>query len=254
MTDVPSEAAVRITTEALLMEGPGASTSGRGSRSGSPTRASWRRSPRRPNPGRAPEPSTCFPGEWEVLALVDGDHDVRGMAQAIGRSEFEVAKTLFGLESAGVVTLRDPGPVARADRPGSAQLVELTARVEDALTRRELEEARAAAERAATLFPHDPGAHVLLGRVHLAAARPGEAADAFRRALRQDPLLAPRTGCLGTPRGRGALHRGGRRLGPLGTSRAGLRTELVRRPDVHRAQDAAQTLAEARAAGDGLDG
>src|SRR2546428_197937 len=50
-----------------------------------------------------------LPPEWEVLALIDGQRDVRAVAAALGRSDFDVAKTLFGLESAGLVVLTDPG-------------------------------------------------------------------------------------------------------------------------------------------------
>jgi len=254
VTDVPTEAKVRIPTEVLLMEGARRIDE-------------WSRIEKRvphlgtvatlappPEPGSSAGTLDLLPAEWEVLTLVDGEHDVRAMAQALGHSEFEVAKTLFGLESAGVVTLRDPGP-ARSDSAGSAQLVELTARVEDALTRREPEEARAAAERAANLFPHDPGAHVLLGRAHLAAARPGDAAGAFRRALRLDPLLVPAHRLLGH-----ALAAAGRFTEAVEVWDQWERlaqdseAELVRLPDVHRARLAAQTLAEVRAAGDGLDG
>src|SRR5882757_7588411 len=44
-----------------------------------------------------------LPPEWEMLAMIDGERDVRGIAAELGRSDFEVAKTLFGLESAGVI-------------------------------------------------------------------------------------------------------------------------------------------------------
>src|SRR5207247_298436 len=67
----------------------------------------------------APPPSDgggeldLLPPEWEVLAAVDGQRDVRAIARELGRSEFDVAKTLFGLESAGVVVLADPGTLRR---------------------------------------------------------------------------------------------------------------------------------------------
>ena len=47
--------------------------------------------------------------EWEVLAMIDGEQDLRAIAATLGRSEFDVAKTVFGLHSAGVVRLHDPG-------------------------------------------------------------------------------------------------------------------------------------------------
>jgi len=55
------------------------------------------------------------PDEWSVLAVIDGERDVREVASAIGRPEFEVAKTIFGLAAAGVVGLEQPHrPVAAA--------------------------------------------------------------------------------------------------------------------------------------------
>src|SRR5205809_1241649 len=49
------------------------------------------------------------------------------------------------------------------------------ARAEDALARRDLEEARGVAEQAAGVHPHDPAVHLLLGRLALA---PGRSLDA----------------------------------------------------------------------------
>src|SRR5438034_327520 len=123
-----------------------------------------------------------------LLALGDGQRDLRTIASELGRSDFEVAKTLFGLESAGLVALVDPGTVKRERSTITSDLAELVARAEDALERRELEPARALAEQAAGVQPHDPTVHLLLGRIDLAAGR-AAAVDELRRALRLDPLL-----------------------------------------------------------------
>jgi tetratricopeptide (TPR) repeat protein len=130
-----------------------------------------------------------LPPEWEVLALIDGERDVRALAAALGRSDFDVAKTLFGLESAGVIVLLDPG-TARRGRPGAAVgVAELVAKAEQALQAKDFGAAGAAAEEAASLQPHDPTVHLLLGRLHLAQGRAPGAADELRRTLRLDPLL-----------------------------------------------------------------
>src|SRR5881296_196913 len=193
-TKVPTELTVRIPVEALLMEGARRIDE-------------WSRIENRiPHvgvvPSLAPPPEggggelDLLPPEWEVLALIDGERSVRGLAQELGRSDFEVAKTLFGLESAGVVVLVDPG--TRRERvTTAAELAELAGRAEDALARRDLEQARATAEQAVALYPHDATVHLLLGRIHLAAMRPPEAVEELRRALRLDPLLAAAHRLLG---------------------------------------------------------
>jgi hypothetical protein len=181
LTDLTAEATVRISTEALLMEGARRIDE-------------WARIEKRvPHLGVVPTyaPSMqggdldLLPPEWEVLALIDGDRDLRAIAATLARSDFDIAKTLFGLESAGLITLVDPGtaPRGRSSAPDAAVLV---AEAEEAFGRHDLDRARAAAERAAVVQPHDPAVHLLLGRVHLEAGRPGEAVDELRRALRLD--------------------------------------------------------------------
>ncbi|HEY3285874.1 MAG TPA: DUF4388 domain-containing protein [Gemmatimonadaceae bacterium] len=55
-----------------------------------------------------------LPGEWEVLTMIDGERDLRRMAVDLARSEFDVAKIVYGLVSTGVVSLREPDRRARA--------------------------------------------------------------------------------------------------------------------------------------------
>src|SRR6266851_3810185 len=110
-TDLPTDAVVRIPTEALLMEGARRIDE-------------WSRIEGRiPHLGVVPmlaPPQDAsegeldlLPPEWEMLAMINGERDVRGIASELGRSDFEVAKTLFGLESAGVIVLSDPGTTKR---------------------------------------------------------------------------------------------------------------------------------------------
>src|SRR2546422_2142356 len=112
LSEVPAESAVRIPTEALLMEGARRIDE-------------WARIEKRlPHLGVVPAFAAAqagsegdldlLPPEWEVLALIDGQRDVRAVAAALGRSDFDVAKTLFGLESAGLVVITDPGTQPRA--------------------------------------------------------------------------------------------------------------------------------------------
>ena len=187
---VPTEVTVRIPVEALLMEGARRIDE-------------WSRIENRiPHvgvvPSLAPPPEggggelDLLPPEWEVLALIDGQRSVRALATELGRSDFEIAKTLFGLESAAVIVLVDPG-TAKRDRKGPAQsgdLAELVAKAERALQGKDFDGARAAAEQAGAMQPHDPTVHLLLGRIHLAQGRGMPAAEELRRALRLDPNLA----------------------------------------------------------------
>jgi tetratricopeptide (TPR) repeat protein len=184
LTDVPAEAAVRISTEALLMEGARRIDE-------------WTRIEKRvPHLGVVPTyaPSgeggdgdlDLFPPEWEVLALIDGEQDLRAIAATLGRSDFDIAKTLFGLESAGLIVLVDPGSAQRG-RGGPEEAASLVAEAERAFDANELERARTAAEQAAIVQPHDPVVHLLLGRIHLAWGRAADAVDELRRALRLDP-------------------------------------------------------------------
>ena len=244
LSDVPTDAMVRIPTEALLMEGARRIDE-------------WSRIESRiPHLGVVPALAPpregdagdldLLPPEWEMLAAIDGQRDVRAIAAALGRSDFEVAKTLFGLESAGVIVLADPGTTKRERTTLAADLAELVARAEDALARRDLEEARGVAEQAAGVHPHDPDVHLLLGRIALAAGRGSDAVEELRRALRLDPLGVAAYRLLGyalvaTGRFAEALDQWDQweRLAPRSE------TELARLDEVRRARAAAQTLAGA---------
>ncbi|MBA4070719.1 MAG: hypothetical protein C0497_02635 [Gemmatimonas sp.] len=61
-----------------------------------------------------------LPGEWEVLTMIDGQRDLRRVAVELARSEFDVAKIVYGLLSTGVVSLRpaDLGSRAMEHRSG----------------------------------------------------------------------------------------------------------------------------------------
>jgi len=240
--DLPADSMVRIPVEQLLMEAARRIDE-------------WSRIERRiphlgvvagfaPTPEGAEVDLDLLPPEWEVLALVDGARDVRALAGVLGRSDFDVAKTLFGLESAGVILLADPGTAKPRPSAPAPDFVELTARAEEALRTKDFAGARAAAEHAATASPHDPAVHLLLGRIHLAAGRAADATEALRSAVRLDPLRAATYRVLGY-----ALVALGRfsealaqwdqweRLAPH------VAEELAKRDEVGRAREAAQVLA-----------
>lgn len=191
LADVGADATVRIPTEALLMEGARRIDE-------------WSRIERVvPHLGIVPALAMVpgaegavdlLPPEWEVLAAIDGTRDLRALAVHLGRSEFDVAKTVFGLHAAGVLEVIDPGMQQRNRAASGFDADEALTRVEELLTARELEAARAEAEVAVTTYPQEAGAHVALAGVHLAAGRAREAEEAARHALRLDPM-------------RGAAHR-----------------------------------------------
>jgi hypothetical protein len=248
ITHVPTEIAVRIPVEALLMEG--ARRIDEWSRiEGRIPHLGVVASLAPPPPGGGGE-LDLLPPEWEVLALIDDRRDVRALATELGRSDFDVAKTLFGLESAGVIILSDPGTAKRGRPSVAGELAELVAKAEQALQQRDFGAARAAAEQAASIQPHDPTVH--LGRLHLAQGAPPAAADELRRALRLDPLLAPAHRQLGYALV--ALGRFGEALESWDQwERLAARSEeeLAQLPHVQRAREAARVFQSMGAAGGG---
>ena len=138
-----------------------------------------------------------LPAEWEVLAVIDGERDLRAIGRSLGRSDFDVCRTVFGLESAGVVTLVDRAVAeGRAERD-VADLTGLLASAERALGEGQPDAAEPIVEEAHARSPRDPSVAVLRGRLQLARSRAVEAEQEFRRALRLDPLMAPAHRLLG---------------------------------------------------------
>lgn len=137
-----------------------------------------------------------LPPEWQVLAAVDGTRDVHAMAEAVGRSEFDVARTLFGLAAAGVVALDDPR-AERGSPPVNAELTQLLERARVALEAGDADAALAAAMDVVAARPDHADGHCVLGRALMAAGEASEAAVAFADALRLDPLHAAARRMLG---------------------------------------------------------
>ena len=54
-----------------------------------------------------------LPSEWEVLAMIDGERNLRGIAAMLARSEFDIAKVVYGLVSTAVIELAVPTSVAQ---------------------------------------------------------------------------------------------------------------------------------------------
>ena len=193
LDDVPTQATLRIPTGALLMEAARRIDE-------------WSRIESKvPHLGVVARlvvtdgdsgPMDLLPVEWELLAAVDGMRDVRKLAETTARSEFDVARSLFGLATAGIIALDDPRDVV--PEPGG-ELVDHIARAEAYLIAGEAEAAVAAAEEGlAAGGESSVPAQVMLGRALLAASRPADAAEALEAALRLDPMHGPARRLLGT--------------------------------------------------------
>ncbi len=109
---VPRDVMVAFPTESLLMEGARRIDE-------------WSRiADRVPNLGMVPyltppdedHPALLdlLPQEWQVLALIDGAIDLRGIAATLAMSEFDVARITYGMVSTGVIRLKQP------ERPSQA--------------------------------------------------------------------------------------------------------------------------------------
>ncbi len=143
----------------------------------------------RPAEDGAGAPLDLVPFEWEVLAAVDGQRSIREVADAVGRSDFDVARTIYGLTSVGLVLLDTAAAAPAASRAPAAPSV----RVEEHLAMGDLESARVAAEEAIAAQPERPEGWAALGRSLLGMRRYEEAEDALSQALHRDPVRpAPR--------------------------------------------------------------
>lgn len=93
-----------------------------------------------------------LPHEWQVLTMIDGERDLRGIAASLGRDEFEIAKIAYGLATTGIIWLRTP---VRASQELDASATETRLATARSFTR---------------------------------AGRHGDAVEELRRAMQEDPL------------------------------------------------------------------
>ncbi len=139
-----------------------------------------------------------LPGDWEVLAMIDGARPLREIAKVLSRSEFEVAKTVFGLESAGLIAIREPRRTTGAAPAAVAELEASVAEAEGALARGDIAVAERMVQDIRQSQHDSPSVCVLVGRVHLARERSADAEAEFRRALRLDPMHSLAHRLMGT--------------------------------------------------------
>ena len=185
VADASTEAVARISTESLLMEGARRIDE-------------WARIAHKiphlavvpilaPIDEDHPSLLDLLPNEWEMLGMIDGHTDLRGISLKLGRSEFDVAKIAYGLLSTGVIQVRameakavvetlagdDPGPQIELARVALRE-----GRLDDALT---------AAMTATRAAPTRADAQLLVARAFMRLDREAEALDALRRAAQLEP-------------------------------------------------------------------
>jgi hypothetical protein len=188
VVDAPVEAPIRISTESLLMEGARRIDE-------------WSRIEGKvPHLGVVPVLATVeedhpalldlLPNEWEVLSEIDGARNLRLVASTLARSEFDVAKIVYGLVTTGVVELHVPEREADGGSAAADAAAPYLERAANALARGDTEEALADAGRAVALDPQSAETRLVLARVLSRLARHDEAAEELRRALQLDALNA----------------------------------------------------------------
>jgi tetratricopeptide (TPR) repeat protein len=184
--EIPLDARIRISTESLLMEGARRIDE-------------WSRiADKVPSLGVVPALAPAdehrdsmvdlLPHEWEVLMTIDGTQDLRAIAAALGRSEFEVAKIAYGLVSTGVVVLSQPD----AQTPASAGVIRgkssALERARSSLSSGRYEEALNAARSAVASDPGLAEGHRVAAHALSRLGRHADAVDELRRAVQVDPL------------------------------------------------------------------
>jgi tetratricopeptide (TPR) repeat protein len=186
--------------------------------------------------GHAPR-LELLPNEWEVLAAIDGDSDLRGVAASLGRSDFDVARIVYGLLATGIIELREPAPRSAGDSPDTERdPVVLLADAREALHANRPHDALQLAERAVSAAPGNADVHVEVARALSALDRTGESDEAIRRALEIDPhsaaaLMLAANGCV--------------RHGDLQTAMAFWQRIVLGCPDAPEAERARQGIAHA---------
>lgn len=123
------------------------------------------------------------PEEWEVLAEIDGERDLRLIASDLGRSAFDVAKIVYDLASLEVVRVRDEPFLA-----GERELVPLLDELELKLADGDVEAAERRARELQRMYPERPELPMIAGRALAAQGRLRAAAESFDRAVALDPL------------------------------------------------------------------
>jgi Domain of unknown function (DUF4388)/Tetratricopeptide repeat len=184
---VQLEASVQVSTESLLMEGARRIDEWSRIADKVPNLAVIPILATVDHNGHAPQ-LDLLPNEWEVLAIIDGVNDLRGIAATLGRSEFDVAKVVYGLLTTGVIELKPmatPAVSSVAIKNGDPREYLEAARTSLAAGR--AEEALSAARSAIGAAPKNAEARLTAARALRRLRRVAEASDELRRAAELDP-------------------------------------------------------------------
>ncbi|MBV6521505.1 MAG: hypothetical protein MNPFHGCM_01644 [Gemmatimonadaceae bacterium] len=127
-----------------------------------------------------------LPGEWEVLVAVDGRTTVRTIAAMLERTDFDVAKVVYGLVSTGVLSLI-PAGVTRGEPELDDDPVVLLSDARAALHDGRAEDALRLAQRASAIAPNSPDPITEVVRALMALERSVEARATLAQALELDP-------------------------------------------------------------------
>ncbi|HUE77575.1 MAG TPA: DUF4388 domain-containing protein [Longimicrobiales bacterium] len=123
------------------------------------------------------------PEEWEVLAEIDGQRDLRVISSDLGRSAFDVAKIVYGLASMHVVRIRED-----VAQPPDRELAEILGQLELKLAEGDAETAERRARDLQRTYPDRVELPLIAGRALAAQRRLRAAAESFDRAVTLDPL------------------------------------------------------------------
>ena len=119
------------------------------------------------------------PVEWEVLAAVDGQRDLHALAAELGRSELDIARTVYALSSAGVVVL-DSGATAPTGGDNGAHAASPLDPARQALAQGEYEKAAGVLQEVLRTDPLMPEARRLFGVCQAALGRFRGAAETWK--------------------------------------------------------------------------
>ena len=169
------EAPVRIPTEGLLMEAARRSDEWSRIEAKVPHLRVVPRLP--PADAAAGERLDLTPLEWEVLAAVDGERDLHALAAALGRSEFDVARTVYTLTVTGVIVVDSGAGKSGKDNGGPQSML---VPVRQALAQGEYEKAANALQELLRSDPLMPEARRLFGVCQAALGRFRSAAETWK--------------------------------------------------------------------------